>query len=188
MTQVAPGLMTVEDYMAIPDESATHQLIQGTLQMSPPPNRYHQDISRNIQFILLKYIDSHPIGVVYDAPFGVFLSEIDAFQPDLVFLSNERRHLLSARGIEGAPDLVIEILSPSTAQLDRGAKRAIYALKGVKELWLIDPPRQQISIYRFAENAEKPTAVYGTRDKFTSPLFPGLVFRGQDVFATYPAF
>jgi len=98
--------------------------------MAPAPNRYHQDISRNIEFILLKYLEKHPIGKMYHAPFDVYLDDHNVFQPDIAFFSNERESVLTEAGAEGAPNFVVEILSPRTAQLDRVPKRRVYARSG----------------------------------------------------------
>ena len=91
--------------------------------MAPAPNRYHQDISRNLEFILLRYLTSNPIGVLYHAPFDVYLTETDVFQPDIVIIFNENRHILTDAGAEGPPDFVVEILSPKTRTLDLENKK-----------------------------------------------------------------
>lgn len=94
---------------------AAYQLIEGDLYMAPAPNRYHQDISVNIQFIIRAYPEKHPIGKLYDAPFDVYLNENNVFQPDLVFVSKKNSSILTDAGAEGAPDFIVEILSPKTA-------------------------------------------------------------------------
>ena len=115
----APPL-TVEHYRNLPETGPRYQLIYGDLYMAPAPNRYHQDISRNLEFILLRYLASNPIGVLYHAPFDVYLTETDVFQPDIVIIFNENRHILTDAGTEGPPDFVVEILSPKTRTLDSG--------------------------------------------------------------------
>jgi Uma2 family endonuclease len=109
----APPL-TVEHYKNLPETGPRYQLIEGDLHMAPAPNRYHQDISRNLEFILLNYLKDHPLGVLYDAPFDVYLSETDVFQPDIVVVFNANLGLLTDAGCEGPPDFVVEILSPKT--------------------------------------------------------------------------
>src|SRR2546428_4377823 len=111
-------LLTAEDYRLMPETGPRYQLIDGELFMAPAPNRYHQDISRNIEFILMKYLESHAAGKLYYAPFDVYLTEHNVFQPDIVFVANDRLPILTDAGAEGAPNLVIEILSDSTAHLD----------------------------------------------------------------------
>lgn len=150
--------------------------------MAPAPNRYHQDISRNLEFILLSYLKKHPIGKIYHAPFDVYIDEHNVFQPDIIFVSKERFSILTEAGVDGAPDLVVEILSPKTAKLDRENKRKIYARSGVQELWIISPDTQRVEIFRLPENAEKPVEIWGQDEVFTSPLLPGLRIGTAEIF------
>jgi Uma2 family endonuclease len=183
MAQLAPHPLTVQDYFDLPEGSARCQLIEGDFHMMPPPNRFHQSVQINIAAIIKFHLNKHPIGKVYCAPIGVILSDLNAFEPDVVFVSRKRAKILSERGIEGAPDLVVEILSPGTARYDKGPKRAIYARSGVKELWLVDPVKREIDVFYLQEDAERPVATYNEREKFSSPLLPGLVFDGREIFA-----
>lgn len=182
MPVTASPRLTKEDYRLLPDSGPRYQLIEGELYMSPAPNRFHQVISRNIEFILLKYLESNPRGEVYDAPFDVYLSEHDVFQPDIVFVAKENFKVLTDAGVEGAPDFAVEILSPTTAYLDKKSKLRVYARTGLKELWIVDPEPRLIHVYRLQENPDQPVATYSERDSFTSPHFPGLEIRGSEVF------
>ena len=185
MAQAAhQAIMTVAEYMEIPETSAPYsQLIEGEFVMSPPPVRAHEQIWRNLMRMLDRYLDANPIGEVYAATFGVYLNDVNAFVPDLVFISAERAHQLSDRGLDGTPDFVVEILSPSTARYDKGPKRIVYARCGVKELWLIDPKAKRIDVYYLQEQSEAPVASHGVTSKFTSPILPGLEFSGEKIFA-----
>lgn len=176
-------LLTVEDYRELPETGPRYQLIEGDLEMAPAPNRYHQDISRNLEYILLDYLEQNPIGKLYDAPFDVYLDKHNVFQPDIVFVSNARLSILTDAGAEGAPDFVAEILSPSTFELDRISKRRVYGRSGVQELWIIDPKQKRIEIYLLAKDAAAPAAVYGEKDQFESACFPGLRFNAVKIFA-----
>ncbi len=151
--------------------------------MAPAPNRFHQTVSRNIEEILLNYLREHPIGVIYDAPFDVQLTDLNVYQPDICFIRNEHKSLLTEQGMRGAPDFVVEILSPATSELDLGVKREIYARTGVEELWIIEPDARRIEVYRLKENRETPQRTHGDTARFESELFPGLVFRAEAVFA-----
>src|SRR5687767_7360021 len=104
---VVPSLLTKEDYRLLPDSGPRYQLIEGELYMSPAPNRYHQIISRSLEFMLLKYLEQNPRGELYHAPFDVYLSENDVFQPDIVFVTKSNYRVLTDAGIEGTPDLVV---------------------------------------------------------------------------------
>jgi Uma2 family endonuclease len=106
------------------------------------------------------------------------------YQPDVVFVSNQRRSIITRDGLEGAPDLVVEVLSPGTARLDRGSKRKIYARTGVKELWLADPETKLIVVYQLAVDPEAPAATYGVKAVFHSPLLPGLRIKASSLFKT----
>ena len=150
--------------------------------MAPSPDLFHQDISGNIFTLLRSYLAKHPIGSAHIAPLDVYLSEINVYQPDVIFVSNARRSLLAEHGVEGAPDLVVEILSPATARYDKGSKRKIYARTGVKELWLVDPDSRTIQIYELTQNAETPAATHGPDSVFKSRLFPGMRFKATVIF------
>src|SRR5262249_19858888 len=153
----APPL-TVAEYRNLPETGPRYQLIEGDLYMAPAPDRFHQDISRNLEVMLANYLSEHPIGVLYDAPFDVYLTDTDAFQPDLLIVLNENRGILTDAGAEGAPDLVVEVLSPKTRQLDLVTKKRIYARMGVKELWIIDPEPKEVAVYRFDQDTTEPVA------------------------------
>ena len=103
--------LTAEDYRLLPEAGPRYQLIEGDLFMAPAPNRYHQDISGYIHFLLRAYLEKHRVGKLYGAPFDVFLDEINVYQPDLVFISKQNFSVLTDAGAVGAPDLVVEILS-----------------------------------------------------------------------------
>lgn len=182
MLSVKMRPLTVYDYRAVPEGGPRYQLIEGEMHMAPAPNRFHQHISRNIEFILLKYLEKNPIGEVYDAPFDVELTDINVYQPDIIFVANEHRSLLNEQGLSGAPDFVVEILSPKTAEMDKGTKREVYARCGVEELWIIDPDARRIHVYYLQKNAETPAATYGVKAKFKSRLFPGLTFDTARIF------
>jgi Uma2 family endonuclease len=179
---VAMEPLTVEDYRLLPESGPRYQLIEGDLYMAPAPNRYHQEISGNLFLVLARYLERHRMGKLYTAPFDVYLDEINAHQPDLVFISKKNYSVLTAAGVQGAPDLVVEILSPKTAHLDKKPKRRVFARSGVKELWLIDPEVRQVHVYFLQKDPERAAATHGENDTFASPHFPGLKIRGAALF------
>src|SRR5262249_32800903 len=146
-------VVTADDYRALPPGGPRYQVVDGELHMSPSPTRYHQRIVMNIAHLLQGYLDDHPIGEVYVAPLDVYLTEINVFQPDVIYVTKENAAVLTDEGLDGAPDLVVEILSPSNARLDTGPKREVYARTGVKELWVVNPDRKQLQLFRLRENA-----------------------------------
>lgn len=174
--------ITRHDYEEMPAGPPYYQVIEGDLIMSPSPNIYHQAVVTRICALLSRFLEENPLGEVLVAPLDVFLSDINVYQPDVIFISNQRRSILSERGLEGAPDLVVEVLSPGTARFDKGSKRKIYARTGVKELWLVDPAAKLIHIYQLAKDAETPAATYDETAVFSSPLLPGLRLKAAAIF------
>lgn len=172
MLKTAFRPLTARDYRKLPEGPPYYQLIEGDLEMSPAPNRSHQRILRNISFILFEFLQRKPIGEFYFAPIDVFLTDLNVYQPDLVFISKSRSSILTEEGLAGAPELVVEVLSPKTAKLDKGVKREIYARAGVEELWIADPALQEVQVYHLTQSAEKPAGVYKARQSFLSQLFP----------------
>src|ERR1700722_13506557 len=147
MLQTSVPLINRHDYQEMPEGPPYYQVIEGDLIMSPSPNIYHQEILGRIYSLISQFLDKHPLGKVYFAPVDVFLGDINVYQPDILFISNQRRSIITGQGIEGAPDLVVETLSPSTARYDKGSKRKIYARFGVKELWLVGPDERTVQVY-----------------------------------------
>ena len=166
--------ITAADYRDLPEGPPYYQLIEGDLYMAPSPDLFHQDIVLVLARLIGNYLDSHPIGSVHIAPSDVQFTDLNVFQPDLYFVSKSRKSILSKQGAEGAPDLVVEVLSPKTAKLDKGLKRDVYARTGVDEMWLVDPSTKRIQIFRFEESVKEPAAVVSGRQMLTSPIFPGL--------------
>lgn len=182
MATVSASKLTKEDYRRLPEAGPRFQLVEGDLYMSPAPNRFHQIVSRNLEFLLMKYLEANPIGELYHAPFEVYLSENDVFQPDLVFVKQDHYDILTDAGVEGTPDFIVEILPPSNAYLDKTAKLRVYARTGVGELWLVDPKARSVQVFSLQQDAERPLATYLEGDTWTSPHFPGLRITGAEIF------
>lgn len=182
MRTLAPPI-TAEDYKILPETGPRYQLIEGDLYMAPAPNRYHQHISRNIEFMILKWIEAGGGGEIYDAPFDVYLDDVNVFQPDLLYVSPQNSKILTDAGVEGAPDLVIEILSPRTREIDRGLKKKVFARLGVKELWIVDPEPRTIDQFDLTRSADAPVKQYTENDVVRSEILPGLSLEGVRIFA-----
>jgi len=132
-------VLTYKDYEALPADGRRYEIHDGEISVTPAPSPQHQMISRNLFRLLDQHARRKGIGEVLYAPIDVILSETSIVQPDLVYLDTARLGAISRRGIEGAPSLVIEVLSPSTAVIDRNTKRQLYARHGVPFYWLVDP-------------------------------------------------
>ena len=150
--------------------------------MAPSPSRFHQDIAANLHLLLANHVRKHRLGKVCIAPLDVYLTETSVFQPDIFFLPNASLPLLQTDGVHGAPDLVVEIVSPASAALDKKRKRVVYAQSGVKELWLVDPVLEQIHRYDFAVDAAKPVRIVDSEETFETPLLPELVVSAVEGF------
>ena len=146
---------TRADYAELP-EGAPYQLIGGELIMTPAPSFYHQAIVWELGTALRTFVKEKDLGVVVGAPIDVYLSETEAYQPDLLFVAERRRDIITERGVEGAPDLVVEVLSPSTAYHDLTKKKRVYEETGVKEYWTVDPEDRTVTVYDNAENGFTP--------------------------------
>jgi Uma2 family endonuclease len=138
--------VTYHELRRFPDDLKRRELMNGELFVSPAPSPTHQDIVANVLVLVRGFAHQHGLGEAWTAPLDVIFSSIDVVQPDVVFLSNERRHLLTRRGIEGAPDLCVEVISRGTASRDRITKRALYARFGVLEYWILDPRSRTIEL------------------------------------------
>ena len=172
-TGKAARKLTYADYYAMTPEGAGFQLLDGELIEMPSPTDYHQDVAADIFVPFRLFVKDSDIGVVYFAPLDVVLTENDTFQPDILFISAERRHIITGGKVQGAPDLVVEILSPSTARYDLGYKMDLYARHGVKEYWIGDCEAATIRVLLLVNGAFVTAGVYGKGDTLTSPTLSG---------------
>lgn len=169
-------ILTYDDYVRLPNDGRRYEILEGEIFVSPSPVTKHQRISRNLLTILHHYVTQHKLGEVLSAPMDVILSHINVVQPDLLFVSNERKKIITEKNIQGAPDLIVEILSETSAEQDRMAKKQIYARHGVKEYWLIDPDTETVEVYRLDAKARifQHVATYQSDESLRSSLFPRL--------------
>ena len=177
--------LTYDDFLLFPDDGQRHELIDGEHYVTPSPNTSHQQISGNLYWLLRSYLEQHPIGRLFYAPFDVVFSKFDVVEPDLLYISREREsEILTAKHVTGAPDLVIEIASPSTRGRDETLKRQLYEKSNVTEYWVVDPEIYAVRVYRQTPTGfGRPLELSRERsDILTSPLFPGLSLALADVF------
>lgn len=165
--------LTYQDYRLLPDDGKRYEILDGDLYVTPSPTARHQIVSANLLSALADHVRAHGLGKVLTAPLDVIFAEDTIAQPDLLFISNERLPILR-EWVHGAPDLVIEILSPGTQQRDRTLKRYLYARYGVRELWLVDPEARSVEVFRLDAAADTPLRLFANRDVLTSDLLPGL--------------
>ncbi|MCX6021700.1 MAG: Uma2 family endonuclease [Chloroflexi bacterium] len=169
-----PRHWTYEDYCAIPDDGRRYEVIGGKLYVAPSPIVPHQRLVGLLFRVLCTYVEAHRLGEVFIAPLDVLLAYDTVVQPDLFFVRVERSHIVTRGNVAGAPDLVVEILSPGTARRDRREKLDAYALFGVPHYWILDAERRTLEAFELHEGGY--VLVYQGRgdDVFAPTLFPGL--------------
>jgi len=184
----APGMkLTYDDFLLLPDDGKRHELIDGEHYVTPSPNTKHQRVSGNLHFLIRAWLEDHPIGQVFYAPFDVVFSRFDVVEPDLLYLSNERvAEVVTAQHVTGAPDIVIEIGSPGTRRRDETIKRRLYERSGVSEYWVVDPELDVVRVYRrAADTFSRPNELSREAgDVLTTPHLPGLELPLSRVFAS----
>ena len=185
VTTAQPVLkFTYEDYRTAPPDKR-YELLDGELLLTPAPNLKHQRLQLRLGMRLAGFIEERALGELFFAPCDVVLSDTDVVQPDLLFVSHDHAHLLiGGDNVRGAPDLVVEILSPATADRDRGYKRALYAKHGVTEYWLVDPVAETVSILRPRGGALIVAHTFGRNETLRSPLLVGFELDLDDVFSS----
>jgi len=141
-------LLTYDDYATFPDNDGIRkEIIEGDLFMSPAPSIKHQLILKRLSQLLDQFVQRKSLGEVLLAPCDVIFSNINIFQPDILYISRENFEILTELNVKGAPDLIIEILSPSTIDNDRNYKKLVYEKHGVKEYWIVDPQEENIEVW-----------------------------------------
>ena len=142
--------------------------------MSPAPRFFHQNIIAKLMSHLGQYLREHPLGVCVPAPVDVFFTDTNTYQPDIVFVSEERRSRIQEDGVHGAPDLVVEVLSKGTRKLDEGFKKKVYAACGVTEYWITDPDPAEVQVFHLQSSVEVPDRTLGRDAELATELLPGL--------------
>ncbi len=178
--------LTYDDFVQFPDDGKRHELIDGEHHVTAAPNTRHQRVVTRLTGLLWSFVQGRRLGEVFVAPFDVVLSDTDVVEPDLLFVSPARAaDTLTDANMRGAPDLVVEVGSPSTRKVDETTKRRLYERSGVGEYWVVDPELDEVKVYRRAGDRFERVALLSAEqgDVLTSPLFPGLELPLTDVFA-----
>ncbi len=169
---IQPPRTLMEVFKNLP-EGTLIQLIENKLIMSPAPKDLHQKVVTKLTSKLDRFVEENGMGEVRASPYDVYLDYKNAYQPDLIYISNENLHKIEENGFHGAPDLVIEVLSPGTAQYDKGEKKNVYERCGVKEYWIVDPATKEVTGYTLSEN--KFTAISTATGVINSPLLGTII-------------
>ena len=168
--------LTYEDYLNIPGDDR-YELIDGELILVGSPNRNHQTVDASLGARLYFFVEENALGWIFHAPFDVLLTDhdgsVNVVQPDLIFVSKERENIITPANIQGAPDLLVEILSASTRRLDMTTKLELYARHGVREYWIADPAARTIAVMLLNDGKYDTVAEHGVADMLVSPSLEG---------------
>lgn len=171
---------TYDDLASFPDDGLRRELIDGELIVTPAPRPRHQDVGASLTARLWLHTQEHG-GKVYPAPLDVFFSDEDVVQPDVLFIRPEHQGRIEEKFVRSAPDIVVEVSSPSTRRLELVRKRDLYERYGVPEYWYVDVETDRVEIYRLAEDQYSHPQILGRGDKLTSPLLPGFAVVVDDL-------
>jgi len=176
--------LTYQDYLQFPEDGRRHELIDGEHFVTAAPNVKHQTLLALLTELLGGFVRRNKLGRVWATPLDVVLSDFDIVQPDLIFLSRERFQLLTEAHLRGAPDLAVEVLSPSTRRRDLSDKLRLYERSGVTEYWVVDPEEDTVEVYRQNEGGYRLEARLSVEqgDTLSSPLFPGWALALEELF------
>lgn len=178
------GAWTYADWLKLPNDGYTYEIIDGVLHMSPPPLIDHQRASRDLSQALVHYVKKHQLGEVLFAPVGVRLpGQPVPVEPDILFIQRVRLDIIGKKYVEGAPDLVVEILSPSNWLYDRREKMEVYRVAGVQEYWIVDPRAKTVEVFSLEGDAYLLLGNYGVERAAVSQVVEGFSIGVADIFA-----
>lgn len=179
--------LTYEDFLRFPDDGLRHELIDGVHYVTASPAWRHQELLGRLHLAIGNHLAAHPgIGHVVLSPFDTVFSTWDVVEPDLIFVATNQLDIVTEANIQGAPALVVEILSRSTRKRDLGIKQQLFDRGGVREYWVVDPIAKDVAVYRRAPDGSLPKASQlGADDKATlsTPLLPGFELSVEQLFA-----
>ena len=174
---------TYEEYARLDDEQR-YEIIDGELLMAPAPDWTHQDWSRKLFRRMDKFVMDRQLGEVAYAPVDVILDSENVVQPDLLFIARSNLSILQTRGVFGAPDLLVELISPSSVRRDRYMKKALYARFGVKEYWIVDTGNRALEIWKLQNRQFELHCMVEEKGKVTSLVLPGFEFDLSEIAGT----
>ncbi len=174
---------TYQDYLQLDDEQR-YEIIEGELLEISTPSPFHQWYSSNLFLLLSKFVHEYRLGYIFHAPLDVILSPANVVQPDILFIAKARREIIQERGIFGAPDLVVEIVSPSSVHRDYHAKQKLYERFGVREYWLVDPGNRAVDVLGPGEEGYTSVSFASDGGAVTSQVLDGLTVSLEAIFQT----
>lgn len=168
---------TYQDLLTAPDDGNRYEIFEGELIVTPSPAIKHQIVHANLFNTLFNYVKKHKRGRVLSAPTDIYFDEETVVKPDILFISKNRSNILKEQRVHGAPDLIVEILSPGTAERDRGFKFRRYEKEGVQEYWLVDPVEENMEIYVLNEKGYELHGRFSDNDTVFGSMFANLSFQ-----------
>ncbi|MCC7372730.1 MAG: Uma2 family endonuclease [Chloroflexi bacterium] len=174
-TPVKRAALTYQDYLQLPDDGLRYEIIEGELHVSPAPSMKHQWTATQLTAVLGVHVYDNDLGHVCSAPTDVYLADGSIVQPDVLFISRDRLHIVTDPNVRGAPDLVVEIIAPSSMTTDQETKCDLYAKHGVKHCWVFEPVAQWVRAFELgADGAYELVAEAAGDASFSAPPFAGL--------------
>jgi Uma2 family endonuclease len=174
--------MTYDEYCLLPEDRNQYELFDGELVMTPSPSREHQRIAGKLYARLVDHVEKNSLGEAYIAPLDTIFDPYTTLQPDILFVSKERLPEVGRERIEGAPDLVVEVLSPSTFHKDLRRKMTVYSRFGVQEYWIVDPEMKTIELYSQGEQGLELARRFSAGETFESRLISGFRVEVDSIF------
>ena len=173
---------TVDDFLQLEESNTPCELIKGELVISPSPSPHHQDVASNLNDFL-KAEAKKTGGKAFFSPIDLYIDRKNVFQPGLVYISAEKKSIITKRGIEGVPDLIVEIISPTNIFTDRNRKKKVYQQIGVREYWIVDPANHTLEIYKHDQADPDTPHVYLVKEgEVSSSVLPDLKFDLKEIF------
>jgi Uma2 family endonuclease len=177
------GQWTYKDYAALPDDGNRYEVLQGVLYMAPSPETWHQRASTLISYYLVAAVQMAGLGEVYTAPLDVMLNAKNTVQPDVLVVLKEHLDRVTKAGIVGAPDLVVEVASPSTARVDLHEKFIAYASAGVPEYWIVNPDARTVEVFMLKRGVYSSLGAYYGPAVLPSRVVPSLNVKVEQFFS-----
>ena len=184
-TRIPEGkiILTYEDYVELPNDGKRYEILDGELSVTPVPSIKHQIASGNLFMLVRQYLDDNQLGTILFAPVDLILESSSVLQPDLLFVAKAHRSIITDRAIEGAPDLVVEILSPTTSRIDRVTKAQIYARHQVPAYWIVDPDQETVEVYLLNVDSYRLEVTLQGEKPAPVPPFTNLKLAAKDIFS-----
>jgi len=182
MTIATQIKLTYEDIRQLPEDGKRHELIEGEHYMSPAPKTKHQRVITNLMRLISVFVHNNKLGQVFAAPTDVVFSESAMTEPDLIFVSRAKENIIGEDYIDGTPDLLVEILSPSSTNRDHKIKFHLYEKHGVREYWIVSPEAENVQVFILREGKFELLGNFSGAQEIQSRVLVGFTCKASEVF------